>query len=97
MSIMEIKYDIGDFVPVLTEQKVLCDIVNNVRKRRKEMKLSQKKLATRSGVSYASIRRFESCGEISFNSLLKIADVLNCLNDFTQLFSHEILFNLKEY
>lgn len=94
---MNNKYDINDFVHTLTEQSVLNGIVTRVKERRKEIKLTQRALAERSGVSYASIRRFESTGEISFNSLLKIASVLNALADFNILFSNEILSNLKEY
>ncbi len=94
---MKNKYDLNDFVKTLTEQSVLNGIVERVRERRKEIKLSQKELAQRSGVSYASIRRFESTGEISFSSLLKIASVLNALADFEKLFNTEIVSNLKEY
>lgn len=90
-------YDINDFVCVLTEQNVLKGIVERVKLRRKELKLTQKGLAKKSGVSYASIRRFESTGEISFASLLKIANVLNALSDFNLLFNNEIITNLKDY
>ena len=94
---MENKYDLNEFVHTLTERSVLCGIVERVKERRKELKISQKILAQRSGVSYASIRRFESTGEISFNSLLKIASVLNALADFNMLFINEIISDLKEY
>lgn len=90
-------YDINDFVCVLTEQNVLKGIVERVKLRRKELKLTQKGLAKKSGVSYASIRRFESTGEISFVSLLKIANVLNAFSDFNLLFDNEIITNLKDY
>ena len=76
MSNIKNKYDLNNFVRTLTEQSVLSGIVERVRERRKELKISQKELSQKSGVSYASIRRFESTGEISFNSLLKIASVL---------------------
>lgn len=94
---MENKYDLNNFVHTLTEQSVLSGIVERVKERRKELKISQKKLSQKSSVSYASIRRFESTGEISFNSLLKIASVLNALADFNMLFGNEIVSDLKEY
>ena len=97
MSNMKNKYDLNNFVHTLTEQSVLNGIVERVKERRKELKISQKGLSQKSGVSYASIRRFESTGEISFNSLLKIASVLNALVDFNMLFSNEIISDLKEY
>jgi len=40
-----------------------------------------------SGVSYGSMKRFESSGEISLVSLLKVAIVLVCTDAFEQLFA----------
>ena len=70
-------------------------MVNKVRARRKELKISQKDLAFKSGVSYESIRRFETAGEISFKSFIQIAKVLNSLEDFKELFIHIQITNLK--
>ena len=53
---------------------------------RKQSKLSQGELARRSGVSLGSIKRFESTGQISLESLLKLAQILNRLNDFEYVF-----------
>jgi transcriptional regulator with XRE-family HTH domain len=47
--------------------------------------LSQLELARRSGVSLASIKRFELIGQISLESLLKLAQILNRLQDFDPL------------
>ncbi len=94
---MKNKYDLSDFVPVLTEQKVLSNLTKRIKERRKEAKLTQKGLSLKSGVSYASIRRFERTGEISLRSLLRIADALDALADFETLFSNEIIGDLKDY
>jgi len=61
-------------------------IALNMRGRRKSRKLSLKRLSEMSGVSYGSMKRFESSGEISLISLLKIAVVLECTDAFLQLF-----------
>ena len=53
---------------------------------RKSKKISQKKLSAISGVSYASIRRFENTGEISFSSLIKIALSMRLYDDLDNLF-----------
>mgnify|MGYP006357980581 CR=1 FL=1 len=90
---MENKFDIGDFVNVLTVEKTQCDLVNRVRERRKEMGLTQKELAKRSFVSYASIRRFKIIWDVSFRLL--IGWVLKCLNDFYVLFSKEIILDIR--
>ena len=96
MSIMKDMYDINDFVSVPTESKTTNDLVERFKKRRKELKLSQKDLSTRSGVSYASIRRFENNGEISLTSLIKLANAIDCLNDFDALFKNAKILSLKE-
>lgn len=91
------EFDIGDFVNVLTRQKVKNDIRKKAIKRRKELKISQKELAKRSSVSYGSIRRFEKDGEISLSSLLAIGEILNSLDDFEKLFSTPMITNLKDF
>lgn len=93
---MNNRFDISNFVNVTTEQSIICSLIDRVKLRRKESKLSQKGLATKSGVSYGSIRRFEKSGEISLTSLLKIANALNALENFNQLFKHKIITNLKD-
>ena len=65
---------------------IKIELVKRVRMRRKEAKISQAELAQRSGVSLASIKRFESIGEISLASLLRIAVVLGYEDDFDKLF-----------
>lgn len=89
-------FDINDFVSVPTESKTILEVVERFKKRRKELGISQKKLSIRSGVSYASIRRFESTGEISFSSLIKLANAIDCLNDFEALFKNTKISSLKE-
>lgn len=91
------KFDIGQFVGTLTEQSVVNGIVERAKKKRKQMKLSQKQLSQKSGVTYASIRRFETTGEISLSSLLKIAHALDSLKDFENLFKGQTITNLKDY
>ena len=46
------------------------------------MGYTQTECATRSGVSLGSLKRFERTGQISLESLLKLAFVLECLGDF---------------
>ncbi len=53
---------------------------------RKQLKLSQSEMAERSGVSLGSLKRFETSGQISLDSLLKLAHLLNRLDDFKNVF-----------
>ena len=71
-------------------------IAATVRKRRKERKLSMQDLAEKSGVSYGSVKRFESSGEISLLSLLKIATVLDCADGFEALFAEQEIRSIQE-
>lgn len=94
---MKKKFDIADFVKTQTIQSVTEQLVEREKQRRKKMHLSQRDLANKSGVSYASIRRFENIGEISLNSFLKIANALDCLEEFNSVFKMPAVKNLKDY
>ena len=65
------------------------DIKESLRQRfktrRKQLKLTQKELATKADVSLGSLKRFETTGQISLDSLLKLAFVLECLEDFDEV------------
>jgi transcriptional regulator with XRE-family HTH domain len=65
---------------------VLQEIAQRHKVLRKKAGFSQSELAQRSGVSLGSLKRFETTGQISLESLLLLADVLNCLNDFDAIF-----------
>ena len=62
------------------------DIAARIKARRKEQKITQVQLSNRSEVSLGSIKRFETTGEISLTSLIKIAFVLGLEDDFDTLF-----------
>jgi len=59
------------------------------RQRRKALGYTQPELSSRSGVSLGSLKRFENSGQISLESLLKLAFVLECLGDFGSLCDKE--------
>jgi transcriptional regulator with XRE-family HTH domain len=60
----------------------LREIAQRHKVLRKQAGFSQSELAKRSGVSLGSLKRFETTGQISLESLLLLADVLNRLDDF---------------
>ena len=62
-------------------------IAQKHRELRRKMGYSQEELSNRSGVSLGSLKRFERTGQISLKNLLKLAHVLDRLNDFENLFS----------
>ena len=59
------------------------------KQRRKALGYTQPELASRSGVSLGSLKRFERFGQISLESLLKLALVLECLGEFGALCEEE--------
>lgn len=65
---------------------ILQSSAQKVIKLRKDLGWSQQKMAEKSGVSYGSIKRFETTGQISFESLLKLAEALQRLSDFESIF-----------
>jgi transcriptional regulator with XRE-family HTH domain len=79
-----------------TPQEVACDIATALRARRKERRFSQAALAQRSGVSLASLKRFENTYEISLMSLIRLAIALGMEQDFTELFSQRQYRSIQE-
>ena len=71
----------------------LAQRVRNIRKRRS---ISQEKLASMSGVSYGSVKRFESTGQISLLSLTKIAMALDIADQLRNIFSQVPYRDIKE-
>ena len=61
---------------------ILLLIAQNIVALRKEMGWTQQELSEKSDVSYGSIKRFETTGKISLESLLKIVESLNRLYEF---------------
>ena len=71
----------------------LAQRVRNIRKRRS---ISQQKMGAMSGVSYGSIKRFETTGQISLLSLTKIATALGIAEELRQLFTQVPYLTLEE-
>lgn len=70
-----------------TPSEVMQDLALKVKQKRLSQNLSQTGVADRAGVSLGSLKRFEQTGQISLESLLKIALSLNCLKDFESVFA----------
>lgn len=72
-------------INILSSDELLDTIKANFKQRRLDEALTQEGLANKSGVSLGSVKRFEQTGQISLESLLKIALVLGCLDEFKNL------------
>lgn len=79
-----------------TPDDIIRTVAANLRAKRKARRLSMRALADISGVSQGSIKRFESTGEISLKSLVKIADVLDCSDAFKELFTEKEFSSIQD-
>ena len=73
--------------------KNLASRLKNVRKRKK---ITQKILADRSGVSYATLRKFEQTGQISLESLIKLCMELGVVGEINNLFTQPVYGSIEE-
>ena len=72
------------------------DIAQKIVRLRKRKKITQKQLAARSGVSLGSLKPFEQSGEISLQSLTKIAIALDVENELEDLFNNVPFASIEE-
>lgn len=79
-----------------TPEEVATSLATRARELRLARGWRQVTLAERSGVSLASLRRFETCGQISLRNLLKIAFALDRLDDFAGLLRRPAASSLAE-
>ena len=84
------------FAQLKFPKEIAKDIALQEKAKRKKRKLTQKELSARTGVSLASLKRFEQTGEISFVSLLKIAFVLDETDNFEKLFTSREYASIQE-
>ena len=79
-----------------TAEELDKNLALRVRKIRKRRKISQQKLADLSGVSYGSIKRFETSGQISLLALTKSAMALDRADELRNIFSQVPYRNIQE-
>lgn len=70
-----------------TPTEIMTDLAYRIKSKRLELNLTQEGICSRSGVSLGSLKRFESTGQISLESLLKLAHAVGALSEFDSLFS----------
>jgi len=73
-------------IEIDTPSEIMGKIALRAKQLRLHYNLKRATLAQKSGVPESTIKRFETTGKISFESLLKIATALDCLDEFSTLF-----------
>ena len=79
-----------------TAEELDQKVAERLRRIRKRRSISQQRLSEMSGVSYGSIKRFESTGQISLLSLTKLAIALDVADDLRSLFTQVPYRNIQE-
>ena len=79
-----------------TPSDVAIKMAQKLKSIRKRRKITQKQLAARSNVSYATLRKFERTGKISLESFIKISMELGLLNELNNLFSNPTYNSIEE-
>lgn len=79
-----------------TAEELDLKIAQRVRDIRKRRSISQKRLSEMSGVSYGSIKRFETTGQISLVSLTKLAMALDIAGDLRNIFTQIPYWDIQE-
>lgn len=79
-----------------TPKEMQQELAARERSLRKKRKMTLQQLADASGVSLGSVKRFESSGEISLRSMIKIAIALGCEEDFSAVFAKNIPTSIEE-
>lgn len=74
-------------VNLYSPRDVCLAIARRVRARRLDHNLTQRGLADRSGVSLGSLKRFERTGQVSLESLVRLALVLEATDELETWFS----------
>lgn len=86
----------NNFLNQKTPNEIAKNLAEKIKQQRKKLKISQQKLAQKSGVSLGSIKRFETKYEISLLSFIKIAIALDLDNDIENLFTTKTYTSIDE-
>lgn len=79
-----------------TPEEINLALAQRFQRIRKRRGLSQLQLSEKSNVSYGSIKRFETSGQISLISLTKLCTALDCVDEIRNLFSNVEYTSIEE-
>ena len=75
---------------------VAMELAQRLKKIRKRKKITQRRLASRSNVSYASLCRFEQTGLISLEAFIKLTMELGVIDEVKDLFTRPVYTSIEE-
>lgn len=71
---------------LISTAEVMVGVAARMKRRRIDANLTQRELASRSGVSFSTLRMFEEKGKASFEAVVKLAFALEAEAEFEKLF-----------
>lgn len=79
-----------------TPEEINLALARRMRNIRRRRAISQERLSQISGVSFGSVKRFETTGQISLLSLTKLSIALGCVDEVRNLFTQVPYRNIEE-
>ena len=79
-----------------TPSDVAMKLAKRIKEIRRRKKITQKELAGRSNVSYATLRKFEKTGQISLESFIKLTMELGLIQEINNLFTEPVYNSIEE-
>ena len=79
-----------------TPEEINLALAKRLSRIRKRRNLSQVQLSEKSNVSYGSIKRFETSGQISQLSLTRLCVALDCVDEIRNLFTQVEYASIEE-
>lgn len=76
--------------------EIMAGVAARMKRRRIDSNLTQRELASRSGVSFSTLRMFEEKGKASFEAVVKLAFALEAEPEFEKLFPARPPITLEE-
>ena len=83
---MKTYLELTDFLHEESLEEKMMNLARRFKKVRRKKGFSQMEIANRSLVSYGSVKRFETTGQISLKSLFRLAFVLHAESQLDSLF-----------
>ncbi len=88
---------IKDPINFLLPKDLASRLGERSKARRLSLNLTRETLSRRSGVPVPTIRKFETTGMLGLVSLMHLAEAMNCLDDFAQLFPPRVPLTMDEF
>ena len=79
-----------------TPKEMTIEAAARFKRMRRAKRVTIKELSEKSGVPYSTVRRFESSGEVSFLSLVKMVSVLGEDAQIESLFDNAVPSSIEE-